>query len=177
MVCGARQVGKSTMLDHIKEDNRRYITFDDINARRLAESDVGLFFETYGNRLLIDEIQRVPSILLEIKRIVDEKALKGEDNSGMFWLIVSQKFQKMKGVSESLAGRIAIFEMSSLSSAEIEGREADTFSPDIDALKMRYETANKKDIHRIYQDNFNGGMPKLITSGISKSVIIWQYDS
>ncbi len=50
MVCGQRQVGKSTMLNHIKEADRRYVTLDDINARRLAETDVGLFFETYGTK-------------------------------------------------------------------------------------------------------------------------------
>ena len=71
MVCGQRQVGKSTMLNHIKEEERRYVTLDDGNARRLAEKDPALFFETYGYPLLIDEFQRVPSILLEMKRIVD----------------------------------------------------------------------------------------------------------
>ena len=74
MVCGQRQVGKSTMLHHIKEPSRRYVTLDDGNARRLALSDPALFFETYGYPLLIDEFQRAPSILLEMKRIVDEKA-------------------------------------------------------------------------------------------------------
>ena len=48
MVCGQRQVGKSTKLNHIKENNRRYVSFDDRNARRLAEADPALFFETYG---------------------------------------------------------------------------------------------------------------------------------
>ena len=72
MVCGQRQVGKSTMLYHIKEEKRRYVTFDDITTRRLAEKDVELFFETYGYCLLIDEFQRVPSILLEMKRINSE---------------------------------------------------------------------------------------------------------
>ena len=48
MVCGQRQVGKSTMLNHMKETERRYVTLDDGNARRLAESDPALFFETYG---------------------------------------------------------------------------------------------------------------------------------
>ena len=48
MVCGQRQVGKSTMLNHIKEKNRRYVSFDDRNARRLAKTDLALFFETYG---------------------------------------------------------------------------------------------------------------------------------
>ena len=168
MVCGQRQVGKSTMLNHIKEPDRKYVTLDDINARRLAETDAGLFFETYGTKLLIDEFQRVPSILLEIKRIVDEKALSGEDNSGMFWLTGSQKFKMMQNVSESLAGRVAVFDMASLSNAEIEGREAHCFSPELEVLKDRAKTARKKDIHEIYRDIFRGGMPKLITSDIDR---------
>ena len=102
---------------------------DDGNARRLATTDPALFFETYGYPLLIDEFQRAPSILLEMKNIVDKKALSGEDNSGMFWLTGSQKFRMMNDVSESLAGRIAIFDLSSLSAAEIEGRPAESFVP------------------------------------------------
>ena len=96
------------MLNHIRESGRRYIALEDGNARRLAENDPALFFETYGSPLLIGEFQRVPSILLEIKRIVDEKALKGEGNNGMFWLTGSQKFKMMQNVSESLAGRVAV---------------------------------------------------------------------
>ena len=69
MVCGQRQVGKSTMMYHIKEDKRKYVTLDDINARRLASNDPELFFETYGYPLIIDEFQRVPDLLLEIKKI------------------------------------------------------------------------------------------------------------
>lgn len=168
MVCGQRQVGKSTMLNHIKEVDRRYVTLDDIKARRLAETDVGLFFETYGTKLIIDEFQRVPSILLEIKRIVDEKALRVEDNSGMFWLTGSQKFQMMKNVSESLAGRVAVFDMASLSTAEIEGRAARCFSPETDDLKEVAKTAIKKDIHEVYRDIFRGGMPKLVTTDIDR---------
>lgn len=168
MVCGQRQVGKSTMLNHIKESDRRYVTLDDVRARRLAETDVGLFFETYGTKLLIDEFQRVPSILLEMKRIVDEKALNGEDNVGMFWLTSSQKFKMMQNVAESLAGRVAVFDMASLSEAEIEGRVAHCFSPEIDELKAAEKNAIKKDIHQIYKDIFRGGMPKLVTFDIER---------
>ena len=175
MVCGQRQVGKSTMLHHIKEDGRRYVTLDDLNARRLAETDPGLFFETYGAPLLIDEFQRVPSVLLEIKRIVDEKALNGEDNNGLFWLTGSQKFTMMKNVSESLAGRVAIFDMSSLSCAEIEGRPAALFQPETDALRERLETARKKDVHQIYENIFRGGMPRLLTSDIERDRYYMDY--
>lgn len=89
MVCGQRQVGKSTMLHHLMEPEWKYVTLDDQYARRLAENDAALFFEIYDAPLLIDEFQRLPSILLEMKRIVDEKMLNGEDcksiRTSVFW--------------------------------------------------------------------------------------------
>lgn len=168
MVCGQRQVGKSTMLNHIKEEGRRYVTLDDRNARRLAETDPELFFETYGYPILIDEFQRVPEILLVIKKIVDQKALAGEDNNGLFWLTGSQQFVMMKDVSESLAGRVAIFNLSGLSSAEIEGRKAKLFSPELEDIKASVKEMQKKNIHEIYHRIFPGGMPKLVTTEIDR---------
>lgn len=168
MVCGQRQVGKSTMLNQIKEKERRYVTLDDGNARRLAEKDPELFFETYGYPLLIDEFQRVPSILLEMKRIVDQKALSGEDNNGMYWLTGSQKFKMMKDVSESLAGRIAVFDMSSLSAAELEGRKACVFHPALENLRERIKYCSPKNVHEIYEKIFKGGMPKLIATNMDR---------
>lgn len=175
MVCGQRQVGKSTMLNHIKEPERRYVTMDDGNARRLAQQDPALFFETYGAPLLIDEFQRVPSILLEMKRIVDQKALDGEDNSGMFWLTGSQKFEMMKDVSDSLAGRVAIFDMSSLTTAELEERPAKVFHPDLDSLRERMKHNRPKNIHQIYERIFQGGMPKLITTKLDRERFYMDY--
>lgn len=175
MVCGQRQVGKSTMLNHIKEKERRYVTLDDGNARRLAEKDPALFFETYGFPLLIDEFQRVPSILLEMKRIVDKKALEGEDNNGMYWLTGSQKFKMMKDVSESLAGRIAVFDMSGLSAAEIEGREAGVFYPVVEELRRRVQNYQPKTVHEIYEQIFRGGMPKLIATKLDRERFYTDY--
>lgn len=175
MVCGQRQVGKSTMLYHIKGEERRYVTLDDINARRLAEEDPALFFETYRAPLLIDECQRVPSLLLEIKRIVDEKALRGEDNSGMYWLTGSQKFKLMQGVSESLAGRIAVFDMSALSAAEMEGREPSYFSPEIAALQNRFAGMHYQDVHQLYARIFQGGMPKLVAGDLDRERFFADY--
>ena len=175
MVCGQRQVGKSTMLHHIKEPDRRYVTLDDGNARRIALTDPALFFETYRPPLLIDEFQRVPSILLEIKRIIDQKALNGEENAGMFWLTGSQKFKMMLDISESLAGRVAVFDMAGLSAAEIEGRPDGLFHPDIASLRKRLATAKQKDIHRIYEDIFRGGMPKLRATDIERDRYYMDY--
>lgn len=175
MVCGQRQVGKSTMLNHLREPERRYVTLDDGNARRLASTDPALFFETYGYPLLIDEFQRVPSILLEMKRIVDQKALAGEDNSGMFWLTGSQKFRMMQNISESLAGRIAIFDMASLSTAEIEGRPAAMFRPDLQSIDERLKHSKKKNIHQVYEDIFRGGMPKLCSTALDRDRFYMDY--
>lgn len=175
MVCGQRQVGKSTMLNHIKEENRKYVTFDNANARRLASEDAALFFETYGYPLLIDEFQRVPAILLEMKKIVDQKALNGEDNSGMFWLTGSQKFKMMQNISESLAGRVAVFDMAGLSSAEIEGREQGLFSPDIEKLKLRSKDMRSKNVHEVFERIFRGSMPKMYTSDIDRERYYMDY--
>ena len=175
MVCGQRQVGKSTMLNHIREPERRYVTLDDGNARRLASTDPALFFETYGYPLLIDEFQRVPSILLEMKKIVDQKALDGEDNNGMFWLTGSQKFKMMQDVSEALAGRIAIFDMASLSTAEIEERPATLFHPDLASIRERLKYSKPKNIHQVYEDIFRGGMPKLRVTDIDRDRFYMDY--
>lgn len=175
MVCGQRQVGKSTMLNHIREEKRRYVTLDDGNARRLAETDPALFFETYGYPLLIDEFQRVPSILLEMKKLVDQRALNGEDNSGMFWLTGSQKFRMMQNASESLAGRVVLFDMASLSAAEVEGRPAALFHPDLSILAERLKHSVKKDVHQVYEDIFRGGMPRLRATDLDRDRFYMDY--
>ena len=161
MVCGQNKVGKSTMLNHIKEPGRRYVSLDDRNARRLAETDPALFLQTYGCPLLIDEFQKAPGLLETIKDMVDKKGYAGEPNAGLFWLSGSQKFRMMKDVSESLAGRVAILEMSSFSQSELEGRGGLPFFPEIADLQTRPFTP--KNTEEIYRRIFEGGMPKLIS--------------
>ena len=165
MVSGARQVGKSTMLHHIMEKGRRYVTLDDANARRLALKDPVLFFETYGAPLLIDEFQRAPSLLLEMKRRVDMAALEGKSWGGMFWLTGSQKFLMMKDAADSLAGRIALFDLDGLSAAEMDGQPAGAFSPEIRHLQEVMRRRRTVDVHEIYERIFRGGMPQLVTTG------------
>ena len=167
MVCGQRQVGKSTMLNHIKEPNRRFVSFDDLNARRLALEDPDLFFDVYKYPLSIDEFQKVPSILEKIKEIVDRLALEGKDNNGLFWLTGSQKFKMMKNISESLAGRVSIYELSSLSFNEIyEVDDKGVFTPNIDVLKERQPIP--LNVNEVFKNIFRGGMPRIITNGINR---------
>lgn len=166
MVCGQRQVGKSTMLNHIKEEKRTYVSFDNRQIRRLAETDPKLFFETYKYPLIIDEFQKVPQILEDIKDIIDRLEYEGKDNNGLFWLTGSQKFNLMKGISESLAGRVAIYELSSLSQREMDKKDGKLFNPDINEIKK--EKFKYKDVDQIYENIFNGGMPKLFSEDIDR---------
>ena len=106
---GPRQVGKTTFLKHVSEKDRNYITLDDPATRLLANEDPALFLKKFSRQLLIDEIQYAPNLLPYIKMEVDSNKKAGD-----FWLTGSQQFQIMKGVSESLAGRVAIFYSSSI---------------------------------------------------------------
>jgi predicted AAA+ superfamily ATPase len=115
---------------------------------------------------LIDEFQKVPTILETIKDISDKLGYEGKDNNGLFWLTGSQKFEMMKGVSESLAGRVAVFEMSSLSKNELIGKDYGVFNPEISALKKRENI--KSSVNDIYGLIFKGGMPKINASSINR---------
>ncbi|HJJ55208.1 MAG TPA: AAA family ATPase, partial [Methanocorpusculum sp.] len=101
LVTGARQTGKTTLLKHLAEPERGYVTLDDMGERTLAKQDPQLFLEQHPAPVIIDEIQYAPELLSYIKIIVDSSDVKGG-----FWLTGSQTFSMMKNVSESLAGRV-----------------------------------------------------------------------
>jgi predicted AAA+ superfamily ATPase len=112
---GARQVGKSTLVKHVFPEFHR-ANFDDRLTRLQAREEPKLFFMNNPRPLFIDEVQKENSILEEIKQIVDDSDQRGE-----FILSGSQKLELMKGVSESLAGRVSVMELTGLSLREIKG--------------------------------------------------------
>lgn len=115
LVTGARQVGKSTVIRHeFPEFNRA--NFDDRLTRLQAREEPRLFFLNHPCPLFIDEVQKESGVLEEIKMIVDES-----DQRGRFLLSGSQKLELMKGISESLAGRVSVSELLGLSLREIHG--------------------------------------------------------
>ena len=173
MVCGQRQVGKSTMLRQLSENDRTYVTFDDAKARNLAKKDPALFFETYGYKLFIDEFQYVPEILSEIKQIVDEKTYSGEKVNGMFWLSGSQKFVMMKHVTESLAGRVAVFNLLPLSQREIDGNVLEPFRPDVESIRERSKT--DRTTSEVFELIFRGGMPRIVSDGVDRDLYFSSY--
>ncbi|MCB1073321.1 MAG: ATP-binding protein [Chlamydiia bacterium] len=114
LITGPRQAGKSTLLQQQFKDYN-YVSLDDAIARSFAQKDPHLFLKTYKTPLIIDEIQYAPSLLEQIKIEVDQNRRK----MGQYLLTGSQIFPLMKGVSESLAGRIMIFQLYPLSWKEM----------------------------------------------------------
>lgn len=158
LITGPRQVGKTTLLEICKEHNREYVTLDDIDIRNLAISDPALFFQIYKPPIIIDEVQYAPNLFSYMKMQIDQKKL-----NGMFWLTGSQKFNLMKGITESLAGRIAVLDLLGFSQAEIEGKgELSTPflpTPDwIDTAKTLSGTV--KNVIEIYKRIWSGSFPK-----------------
>ncbi len=115
LVTGARQVGKSTVIRHEFPGFNR-ANFDDRLTRLQAREEPRLFFLNHPCPLFIDEVQKESGVLEEIKMIVDES-----DQRGRFLLSGSQKLELMKGISESLAGRVSVSELLGLSLREIHG--------------------------------------------------------
>ena len=118
LVTGPRQVGKTTMLQKLMEGTERgYVSLDDLNERALAKSDPELFLQLHKPPVLIDEVQYAPELFAYIKMNVDKNHAPGA-----FWLTGTQIFKLMRGVQESLAGRVAVLSLTSLSQAEKIGR-------------------------------------------------------
>lgn len=127
LITGPRQVGKSTLFEKLMEPDRTKVSLDDFDVLTLAKQDPNLFFQTYKPPLLIDEVQKAPELLVQIKKIVD-----ATDEKGLFWLTGSQKFTLMKNVSESLAGRVAVLDLQGLSQSEkLNNPDRGIFVPDM----------------------------------------------
>lgn len=115
LLTGARQVGKSTIIKHVFPKYKR-ADFDDRLTRLQAREEPKLFFMNNPRPLFIDEVQKENSILEEIKLIIDNSDARGD-----FILSGSAKLELMKGMSESLAGRVSVMELTGLSMREIKG--------------------------------------------------------
>lgn len=109
LVTGARQVGKSTLCYDIKKEfDFSYVSLDDPRERRQAIEDPEMFLQIHKWPLVIDEIQYAPGLFDIIESIVNKKKLEDGSNNGMFIITCSQAYELMRGVSESMAGRVAI---------------------------------------------------------------------
>ncbi|MDR1183760.1 MAG: ATP-binding protein [Coriobacteriales bacterium] len=157
MLTGPRQTGKTTLLQKLADSERRYVTLDDLALRSLAQSDPQLFLSRFEAPVLIDEIQYAPELLPYIKIDVDKK-----QQNGAYWLTGSQMFHAMRGLSESLAGRVGIIDLFALSQREVAGSVSAAFSTDPRFIMTHAKTAPAADLKAIYERIFQGGMPQLV---------------
>ncbi len=157
LITGPRQVGKTTVLKQLAESGREYVTLDDFEERRLAKTDPAMFLQMHSLPIFIDEVQYAPELFSYIKIAVDNGA-----EAGSFWLTGSQAFKLMELAQESLAGRIAILHMTSLSQHELFGNgEALPFGVELNALKKRKDINLPADMAKMYERIWNGSMPGL----------------
>lgn len=169
LVTGPRQVGKTTMLQKMMEGtDRGYVSLDDLNERNLAKSDPQLFLELHKPPVLIDEVQYAPEIFTYIKIHVDS-----HHEAGAFWLTGSQVFKLMKGVQESLAGRVAVLSMTTLSQAEISGVQASPLCVALPELQTRAKDRKKMDAGEVFERIFRGSMPGVVSGQITNSKIFY----
>jgi len=154
LVTGARQTGKSTLLKHLYPEIKE-ISFDDPFAEEQAKNNPDMFMMLNEPPVFLDEIQYVPSLFRYIKMSCDKS-----NDKGLFFLSGSQPFKLMDMVSDSLAGRIAIIEMTPLSLREIMNDEFKTpFLPTLEYIQERNISVKKPD--NIWKIIHRGGYPEI----------------
>lgn len=163
LLTGARQVGKSTLLQHIAPDYR-YLSFDDPLLLQQAKEEPRLLFLNNPGRLILDEAQYAPELFALLKLEIDR-----QKQNGLFLLSGSQAFELMQNITETLAGRIALVKLKGLSLREIyQVPFYRPFIPNADYLSQReqhlinYENLwrhiHQGDMPRLYQQTVNWEM-------------------
>ncbi len=163
LITGPRQAGKTTMLQELaaqEKMKRSYVSLDDLNARELARSDPQTFLQRYEPPVLIDEVQYAPELFTYIKIYVDQHQTPGD-----YWLTGSQIYRLMRGVQESMAGRVALLHMSPLSQREITGSECVPFTTDFDVLLEQAKIIQPVSSSDMFKRIWNGCMPGLVSHG------------
>lgn len=161
-------LGKTTMLQKLMEGtDRGSVSLDDLHERNLAKTDPGLFLQLHKPPVLIDEVQYAPELFTYIKIYADKSRSKGD-----FWLTGSQAFKLMQGIQESLAGRVAVLSLTSLSQAEMYGNNLEPFVLDMKKLSARSRERKPANVREIFDRIYKGSMPAVI-SGQNKNTHIF----
>ncbi|MCL2043702.1 MAG: ATP-binding protein [Treponema sp.] len=170
LLTGMRQTGKTYLLKKIMEQGRKYVSLDYPDERELAKTSPDLFLQRYSPPVIIDEVQYAPELLTFIKIHVDANR-----KNGLFWLTGSQKFSLMKGIQESLAGRIAILDLLGLSYREmIRKPQTQPFLPSMNMIK--HSTEKPMNLPGMYKTIWNGSYPGLfVNKGKNREIFYRSY--
>jgi predicted AAA+ superfamily ATPase len=117
-ITGPRQSGKTTLCRQLFK-NKEYVSLEDLDERKFAEEDPRGFLDRFADGVVIDEVQRVPSILSYIQTVCDNK-----NREGLFILTGSHQFDLMDSITQSLAGRTALVNLLPFTLNEAYGKRA-----------------------------------------------------
>ena len=180
-IYGSRQVGKSTTVDYLFGENFETVTLDDAEELDLALSNPRAFLESHPWPLIIDEFQKAVGLLSEIKKVVDEQRkiwLKNNETRRlMFVLTGSNQFELQEGISESLAGRTAVINMSGFTQTEKKNVHGSSF--EINLKKMLSKQHEHSDFYKdrisVFDDIFQGSMPDVCTGESQRDIYYKSY--
>lgn len=168
LVTGARQTGKSTVLQKLFPE-KKYVPLDDPFIEEQAVEQPEMFMMLNPPPVIYDEVQRAPNLFRYIKIKCDES-----DERGLLCLSGSQPLELMEGVSESLSGRIGIIELSGLSMREIKGDSFNrSFVPTMEYVQERSKSV--KPFDNIWEVIHRGGYPELQNPEVDWSVFYSDY--
>ena len=172
VITGARQVGKTTLCSKIEiELGFNYVSLADPIIRNSAKSDPSEFLSLNPFPLIIDEIQKAPELFEYLEGIVDKEIKKG-NKKGLYVLTGSQAYKLMKGVTESMLGRVGLISMSPLSLSEITNKEEIPFEIDIQRIKNRTKDY-LIDTNTMYEYIVRGFYPELYDNTNLKTSIFY----
>ena len=158
LISGPRQIGKSTMVEHLQGiDKRKYITLDDDELKAQALYDPKLFMQLYQPPICIDEIQKAPNLFSYIKMHIDKTHRPGD-----FILTGSQIYKLISGIDETMTGRIALLDMQGISLSETTGLPNLPFLPDLEAYRDR-QPQTVMDAKAVFDRIQKGSMPSILT--------------
>jgi len=163
---GPRQSGKTTLARATFGDHA-YVSLEDPHQRSFALTDPQGFLRQFSGPVIIDEVQRAPEIFSYIQGIVDDL-----DRAGHFILTGSQNFLLLKGVSQSLAGRVSVRHLLPLSLAELDGRQGvdpECLGDEPDAALV---TSKKRDLFEVL---FTGFFPRIYKHGLDPQDCLGNY--
>ncbi len=158
---GVRQCGKST-LSKMLGPEWKYFDLQRPDVVSLIQSDPILFFKENANKIILDEVQLHPEIFSTLRGVIDDQ----RDLRGRFILTGSSSFELMKNLSESLAGRIAIAELSPFKMNEFEQTSLSSFfnifdqKLSVENLKDLKKLSSLRDYNKVLKFLFLGGYPE-----------------
>ena len=160
LITGARQTGKTTLCELIsKRHNFNYVTLADRNEKMMARNDPDMFLKVHPAPLIIDEVQYAKGLFEAIEAVVDKAKFETGHNEGMYILTGSQAYKLMEGISQSMAGRVSIIDMSPLSMSEIERREEVPFKVDFEE-NIKRSASLKMNVNEIFRRIVRGTYPE-----------------